>query len=99
MSALLLGLVALGLVAGVAGCVALARRARSSAGDAGRNVRIDAAELARLLTGERPPFVVDLRKPAQVKEDPFTVPGALRVDPSLLGAYLEPGREVVFFCT
>jgi hypothetical protein len=91
--------VALVLVAAGALAVGLARRARPSAGDAGRNVRIDAAELARLLAGERPPFVVDLRRPAQVKEDPFTVPGALRVDPSLLGAYLEPGREVVFFCT
>lgn len=90
--ALLLGLV-------VVGGVVLARRARPFVGQAARNVRVEAGELARLLAGPRPPFVVDLRRPDQVKADPFTIPGALRVDPSLLGAYLEPGREVVFFCT
>ena len=66
-----------------------------------RVARISVDELHRLMQGDKPPVVVDVRAESERKVDARYIPGALPIDLAALDARrheLPDGREIVFYC-
>ncbi|MDE1161508.1 MAG: VTT domain-containing protein [Acidobacteriaceae bacterium] len=72
-----------------------------------RGLRLEPGQLMAMMgdadrEGNLPPFIVDLRHPIDVREDPETLPGALRISPDDLvnsKALIPGGRDIVLYCT
>ena len=67
-----------------------------------RIARVAPEDLCRLLSGELPPFVVDLRHDADFERDPHVIPGALHFTTEQIEErHLEVprDRDVVLYCT
>ena len=67
-----------------------------------RTVRMSVKDLAALMTGEKPPVVLDVRSPTARKHEPRRIPGAIAVDladPQRHLAGVPPEREIVVYCT
>src|SRR5687767_6647068 len=64
--------------------------------------RITAQEVTKLLDGETPPLVLDVRSRSGYPRDPYRVPGSMRFPPGDVAAWgrnEEPGRVIVTYCT
>lgn len=67
-----------------------------------RGARISALELSELLAGEEPVEVVDLRHAVDFASDPYSIPGARRIDPEEIEyheAEIPRDRDIVLYCT
>jgi len=64
--------------------------------------RIEPAELWEQLQSGEPVYIVDLRHPLELVNDPYTLPGALRVAPDDLAKRVHEiprDRDVILYCT
>jgi membrane protein DedA with SNARE-associated domain/rhodanese-related sulfurtransferase len=64
--------------------------------------RLEPVELKRLLDAGEEVFIVDLRHPLELEQDPFTLPGARHFLPDALAAReneIPRDRDVVLFCS
>jgi membrane protein DedA with SNARE-associated domain/rhodanese-related sulfurtransferase len=72
-----------------------------------REMRLEPSELKAMLddaetSGNKPPFIVDLRHPLDYLPDPRVLPGALRIGPNELKQHSEiipRDRDVILYCT
>lgn len=67
-----------------------------------RTARLEPAALKQMLDSGQSVYIVDLRHPLELVNDPFTLPGALRLSPDQLAnrsAEIPHDRDVVLFCT
>ncbi len=67
-----------------------------------RMARVGVEELRAMMDREPPPVIVDVRSRSARALDPRCIPGALHVPPEDVGrtlSSLEPGGEVVLYCT
>jgi sodium/hydrogen antiporter len=78
-------------------------------GDASESIRIKPDQLSRMLEGDNPPVVLDVRTRSQFEKDHTRIPGAVRVAPDEVddwakewqetyGSQVE-GQRVVAYCT
>ncbi|MFC6647226.1 VTT domain-containing protein [Granulicella cerasi] len=72
-----------------------------------RGLRLEPGQLMAMIgdadrIGKQRPFIVDLRHPIDVRDDPQTLPGALHIPPEELvksRALIPQERDIVLFCT
>jgi membrane protein DedA with SNARE-associated domain/rhodanese-related sulfurtransferase len=65
------------------------------------SARLEPAELKRWLDQGEDVFIVDLRHPDDLKDEPFTLPGALHIAPQTLaerGHEIPRDRDIVLYC-
>ncbi len=64
--------------------------------------RLEPEELKQLLDAGEPVYVVDLRHPRELSDDPFTLPGAFHFSPKTLAERhheIPRDRDIVLFCS
>jgi len=65
------------------------------------SARLEPVELKRWLDAGEDVFIVDLRHPDDLKDEPFTLPGALHIAPQALaerGHEIPRDRDIVLYC-
>ena len=78
-------------------------------GDASASIRTDPEQLARMLEGDEPPLVLDVRTRSQHEQDKTRIPGAIRVAPDRVEEWAREreeaygsqvhGQRIVAYCT
>jgi membrane protein DedA with SNARE-associated domain len=87
--------------AGVAGYIFMKWRERRRFYQELRQIRINVADLRRLMDGDHKPLVVDVRSAGHRKSDPRRIPGAIGLDMTELERItpdLPADREIILYC-